>query len=85
MPKLPPFPASLPPQAAARVYTPLLTAEDVAAILRVHPKTVVRDARQGRLPAFRYGKHWRFRLSDFEAWIDRRVVESTCQPGGRRS
>ena len=38
----------------------LLTPAEVAERLRLHPKTVVRMARDGRLPAIKIGTGWRF-------------------------
>jgi len=40
---------------------PLLTSTQAAERLRLHPKTVVRMARDGRLPAVKVGTGWRFR------------------------
>jgi excisionase family DNA binding protein len=52
---------------------PLVTAEEVAAVLKVSPKSVYRWAQQGRLPAFREGRLIRFRESDVEAFIRERI------------
>lgn len=38
----------------------ILTAEEVAKYLRVHPYTVKRLARTGKLPGFKVGGQWRF-------------------------
>lgn len=38
----------------------ILTAEEVAEFLRIHPYTVRRLARAGKLPGFRVGGQWRF-------------------------
>ena len=46
----------------------LIDAEQVAELLRIHPKTVRRMARQRILPAIRVAKFWRFRKSDLAAW-----------------
>lgn len=40
--------------------TGLLTPPEAAERLRLHPKTVVRMAREGRLPAVKVGTGWRF-------------------------
>jgi excisionase family DNA binding protein len=45
----------------------------------VHPKTVERWARQGRIPAYRFFKRWSFRASELEVWM-RSHVNSTCHP-----
>jgi excisionase family DNA binding protein len=38
----------------------LLTPAEAAARLKLHPKTVVRMAREGRIPAVKVGTGWRF-------------------------
>jgi len=43
---------------------PLLDSGQAAAIVKVHPKTLQRYARNGLVAAFRLGKLWRFRASD---------------------
>ena len=48
-----------------------LTPNEIAKILRIHPFSVTRLARQKKLPAFKVGGIWRFRKDQFEAWIDR--------------
>ena len=50
-------------------FEPLLTAHEVAALLRIHEKTVLAFARAGKLPAVRVGKAWRFRASALDAWV----------------
>ena len=47
-----------------------LTPNEVSKILRIHPFTVTRLAREGKLPAFKVGGIWRFRKDQFEQWID---------------
>ncbi len=48
-----------------------LTPGEIAKILRIHPFSVTRLARQRKLPAFKVGGVWRFRKDQFEQWIDR--------------
>jgi hypothetical protein len=43
---------------------PLLDSDRAAAIIRVHPKTLQRYARNGIVHGVRVGKLWRFRASD---------------------
>lgn len=52
-----------------QVFEPLLTAEEAAAHLRVHPKTLQRMARLHQIPCIRFGKYWRFRLSALDEWL----------------
>jgi excisionase family DNA binding protein len=59
-------------------WEPLLSPAQVAPGLGIHPKTVVKMARERKLPAIRMGRHWRFRASDLTAWVDEQL-QSTRQ------
>lgn len=48
--------------------TGTLTVAQVAADLQIPESTVRQLARDGTLPMFRSGKHWRINRDDFEAW-----------------
>jgi excisionase family DNA binding protein len=50
------------------------TIDELAEYLRVHPTTVYRLLRQGRLPGFRVGGNWRFRRTLIEQW----QAEQSC-------
>ena len=43
---------------------------EIAKILRIHPFTVTRLAREGKLPGFKVGGIWRFRKDQFEEWVE---------------
>jgi excisionase family DNA binding protein len=45
-----------------------LTIKDVAHLLSVHPMTVYRLLKQGRLPGVRLGGVWRFSRQAMERW-----------------
>lgn len=66
-------------QCSSSSFEPLLDSEQAALLLDVHEKTVVRWARQKKLPAMRLGKLWRFRASQLDAWLAAQA-ESSCQP-----
>ena len=51
------------------LFEPLLTAEEAAAHLRIHTKTLQKFARAGIVPCARMGKYWRFRLSALDLWV----------------
>jgi len=51
-----------------------LTPNEIAKILRIHPFTVTRLAREGKIPAFKVGGIWRFRKDQFERWIESRTT-----------
>jgi excisionase family DNA binding protein len=55
--------------AAQSQFEPLLDPKQAAVLLRVHQKTLVRLAREGRVPAIRVAKHWRFRASTLNLWL----------------
>lgn len=50
----------------------ILTAQEVAKYLRVHPYTVKRLARAGKLPGFKVGGQWRFDKKELEKWRQRK-------------
>ena len=54
----------------------LLDCGEVARLLHLHPKTVERMAREGRLPAFKVGKRWLFRPVHIDHWVSS-LVDST--------
>jgi excisionase family DNA binding protein len=47
----------------------VLTVKEVCEILRVHPTTVYKLTRQGKIPSFRIGTDWRFRADQIERWM----------------
>ena len=54
------------PMASDREF---LTAREVGNLLRVHPTTVYKLVRQGKIPSFRIGSYWRFRTDLIERWM----------------
>jgi excisionase family DNA binding protein len=49
-------------------FEPLLTAAQAATLLSIHPRTLKKMARQGRIPGQQIGDLWRFRASELNAW-----------------
>jgi excisionase family DNA binding protein len=47
----------------------ILTVQEVSELLRVHKATVYKLIRQGRIPAFRIGTDWRFRMESLSRWM----------------
>lgn len=59
---------------------PLLTAKDVAAILKVHPNTVYEKAKKGSIPSVRTSASGiRFNEREIGEWIDRRSRNALSQ------
>ena len=46
----------------------VLTLEEVAGYLRVHPSTVYRMLKKKQIPAFKVGSDWRFNLESIDHW-----------------
>jgi excisionase family DNA binding protein len=46
----------------------VLTLEEVAGYLRVHPSTIYRLLKKRKLPAFKVGSDWRFNLESIDRW-----------------
>jgi len=48
--------------------TPIMTVEDVAEYLQVHPSTIYRLLKRKRIPAFKLGSDWRFNRESIDHW-----------------
>lgn len=62
-----------------------LTPHEIAKILKLHPFTVTRLAREGKIPAFKVGGVWRVRSDQFERWIEGRTISVTRSKTRRAS
>jgi excisionase family DNA binding protein len=47
----------------------IFTIKDVAEYLKVTERTIYRLAASKRIPAFKVGGTWRFRMADIDDWI----------------
>ena len=47
----------------------ILTVKEVSDYLKVNERTVYRMAADKKIPAFKVGASWRFKLNELEAWI----------------
>jgi excisionase family DNA binding protein len=54
----------------------LLTTEQVADLLQVHPFTVLKYIKDKKLKAFKLGRVWRIRESDVEKFLEDRSMAS---------
>jgi len=57
------------PKSDSESFEKVLTTEEAATLLQIHPKTLQRMARTGIVPAFRIGDLWRFRASALDQWL----------------
>ena len=72
---------------------PYVDAKEGAAFLRLHPKTLMRLAREGAVRAYSFSDgirhHWRFLLSELDTWMKSKVNSNPhpvrpCPANGRR-
>lgn len=52
-------------------FEPLLDSTEAASLLRIHPKTLQRMARNGEIAGIQIGRLWRFRASVLDSWLNR--------------
>jgi len=65
---------------AGRVANPdptfetLLDSDEAAALLKIHPKTLQKMARNGQITGVQIGRLWRFRASVLNDWLQRKMA-----------
>jgi excisionase family DNA binding protein len=66
------FEGRRPPTSAVRAHAfePLLDSEEAAALLKIHPKTLQKMARNGEITGIQIGRVWRFRASALNRWLE---------------
>lgn len=52
---------------------PLLTVKQVAEYLQLKESTIYSWAQDGRIPAIKIGRTWRFRRADLDAWLQQHL------------
>lgn len=52
----------------------LLDSDEAAALLKIHPKTLQRMARNREIVGVQIGKLWRFRASALNAWLEQKLA-----------
>ena len=66
------------PESSQAASEDLLTADEVAGLLRMTPAWVYAETRRNRIPHMRLGRYFRYRRSAIEAWI--REIETGPDP-----
>ena len=61
---------------------PIMTVDEVAEYLNLHPLTVRRLARDGEIPAFKVGRQWRIKRELLEKWIADRSAQNAGASSG---
>ena len=58
----------------------LMTVNELAEYLKLHPLTVRKLARDGQLPAFKVGRRWHVKRDELEKWMERESLENLGKP-----
>ena len=48
--------------------------KELCELLRIHPSTLYKLLRQGKIPSFRVGNEWRFRKDAIMRWLSEKSV-----------
>lgn len=48
----------------------ILTIQELAAYLKISKSTLYKLVREGKIPAQKIGRHWRFRRGTIDRWLD---------------
>lgn len=64
------------PSAQVRELTfeQLLDSDEAAALLKIHPKTLQKMARNGEITGVQVGRLWRFRASVINQWLEHKMA-----------
>ena len=46
-----------------------MTVKDIADYLHMHPMTIYKYVKEGKIPAFKVGTSWRIRRDSIQKWI----------------
>jgi excisionase family DNA binding protein len=55
-------------------FEQLLDSDQAAALLKIHPKTLQKMARNGEITGVQIGKLWRFRASVLNTWLAHKMA-----------
>lgn len=62
----------------------ILTVKEICELLRVHPSTVYKLLREGKIPGFRIGNEWRFRRDVIMRWMISTVYGNSASEKSHR-
>ena len=54
-------------------FEKLLSHEEAAQLLGIHPETLRRMAVRGEVPALKVGRFWKYRASTLDGWVSERL------------
>jgi len=62
------------PQVSELTFEQLLDSAEAAALLKIHPKTLQKMARNGEITGVQVGRLWRFRASVLNEWLEHKMA-----------
>jgi excisionase family DNA binding protein len=62
------------PEVSELTFEQLLDSDEAAALLKIHPKTLQKMARNGEITGVRVGRLWRFRASVLNEWLEHKMA-----------
>lgn len=60
----------------------IMTIEELAVYLQLHPLTVRSLARAGKLPTFKVGRQWRVKRDMLDLWLEERSMQNLQELAG---
>jgi excisionase family DNA binding protein len=60
----------------------ILTVEEAAELLKIPRSSVYKLAQEGKIPAKKVGRHWRFHRPTLMRWISGQIPEKSRRPEG---
>ena len=61
---------------ATKKASSLMTVDEVAQYLKMHPLTIRRLAREKKIPAFKLGRQWRVKRELLDEWLEKRSMQN---------
>jgi excisionase family DNA binding protein len=62
------------PEVSELTFEQLLDSDEAAALLKIHPKTLQKMARNGEITGVQVGRLWRFRASVLNEWLEHKMA-----------
>ena len=62
------------PQVSELNFEQLLDTDEAATLLKIHPKTLQKMARNGEITGVQVGRLWRFRASVLNEWLEHKMA-----------
>jgi Helix-turn-helix domain len=69
------------PTRCSESFEPLINVNEAAKLIGgLHPKTLMRKARNGDVPGYQISRSWFFRASELDQWVRSLVTSRPSQP-----